>query len=344
MHARSVYFSILALAGTIIAFTPSTSAQAPPFSYRGVYETTIQGGTRVVFFVSKDGLGEFGLLNTASQVASSATFSVSPNGFTSFSTTVGTVSATFTATGVSGNIGGSPFIANRTVLNSVQGSLQGGYSGPLWFQSDGSYNFVEFVLTPAGTFYALADTVTGLQGAIGTYSANGTFSGISVPGQFSINGSATLTDGVFSGSYVIGGTQTVYFDATKENLTYRLINISTRGNVGTGANQMIAGFVIRNGAKRVLIRVLGPSLASQGVTGSLADPLVTLYLGATPIATNDNWQVGNDVAAINATGFAPSDSRECVLLVSLEEGAYTAIVSGVGGTTGVALVEVNEID
>ena len=151
------------------------------------------------------------------------------------------------------------------------------------------------------------------------------------------------TDGVFSGSYSsIGGT--AYFDAARENLDYRLANISTRGNVGVGANQMIGGFIIKNGAKRVLIRAIGPSLTALGVPGALNDPVLELHSATALIATNDNWQTGNDVAAIQATGLAPNDPRESALLVSLEEGAYTAIVGGAGGTSGVALIEVYEID
>ncbi len=83
---------------------------------------------------------------------------------------------------------------------------------------------------------------------------------------------------------------------------------------------MIAGFIIKNGAKRVLIRAIGPSLTPLGVPGALNDPVVELHSSTALIASNDNWQTGNDVAAIQATGLAPNDTRESALLVSLEEG------------------------
>ncbi len=270
-------------------------------------------------------------------------FTLPANGSFSFSTTSGNVSGTFTATGVSGSVNGVGFSAPRQVFNSTLGSMQGGYSGRLWFQGDGSLNSAEFVLTPGGKLYALADTIYGLQGAIGTYSENGTFTATGVPGNVFLSGSGGVTDGVFHGTYSsVNGT--AYFDGARENVDYRMANISTRGQVGTGANQMIAGFVIKNGAKRVLIRAIGPSLTAFGVPGALNDPALELHSATALIASNDNWQTGSDVAAIQATGKAPTDTRESALLVTLEEGSYTAIVSGAGGSTGVGLVEVFEID
>ena len=124
-----------------------------------------------------------------------------------------------------------------------------------------------------------------------------------------------------------------------------LINLSTRGQVQTGANVMIGGFIISGAtAKTVLIRARGPSLAAFGVPGVLADPTISLYSGSTVIASNDNWGSAANAAAINATGFAPTDPSESAILTTLSPGPYTAIVSGVGGTTGVGIVEVLEID
>jgi hypothetical protein len=136
----------------------------------------------------------------------------------------------------------------------------------------------------------------------------------------------------------------------------RLTNISTRGRVETGANVMIGGFIIGGDtSKRVLVRAIGPSLADFGVSGPLADPMVQLFSGQTAIAENNDWQVSlplcqqsghtcGDAAAIGATGSAPSHPLEAALLITLPPGPYTAIVSGVGGSTGVGLVEVFEVD
>ena len=127
----------------------------------------------------------------------------------------------------------------------------------------------------------------------------------------------------------------------------RLSNLSTRGQVQTGSDVMIGGFVI-SGAnpKTVLIRAIGPSLTQFGVPGALSDPQVSLVRisdNAT-IATNDNWQSSPNASDIQATGLAPLNPAESALYVTLQPGAYTAVVSGVNGATGVGLVEVYEIN
>ena len=125
-----------------------------------------------------------------------------------------------------------------------------------------------------------------------------------------------------------------------------LINISTRGQVQTGSNVMIGGFVIQgDGPKTVLITARGPSLADYGITNPLANPVLQLFSGQVVIASNDDWQQNanaGDIAALGIfpTGLAPSSPLEAALLVTLNPGAYTAIVSGMNGGTGVGIVEV----
>lgn len=124
-------------------------------------------------------------------------------------------------------------------------------------------------------------------------------------------------------------------------LAPRLINLSTRGPVLTGDNVMIGGFIIGGStAKTVLIRAVGPNLANYGVPDVLANPKLDLYAGQTVIASNDDWGTAANAAAIAATGLAPVSPRESAILMTLPPGAYTAIVSGVGGGTGVGIVEV----
>ena len=130
-----------------------------------------------------------------------------------------------------------------------------------------------------------------------------------------------------------------------------LANLSTRAQVGTGDNIMIAGFVIGGaGSKSVLLRAVGPSLASLGVPGALADPQLELTtLAGTSLALNDDWS-STDGAAISAAAgsvgaFAlPSGSKDAALIVTLPAGAYTALVRGVSSATGIALVEVYDLD
>ena len=130
----------------------------------------------------------------------------------------------------------------------------------------------------------------------------------------------------------------------------KVVNISTRGEVGTGESIMIAGFVITgNVPKKVLIRGVGPTLGSYGVGAVLANPLLKLYLGSTLIATNDDWGTGPGAllvgpAALQVGGFPLlADSKDSALLVTLAPGIYSAQISGVGGTTGVVLLEVYEV-
>jgi hypothetical protein len=123
-------------------------------------------------------------------------------------------------------------------------------------------------------------------------------------------------------------------------------NISTRMNVGTGNNVMIAGFIVSGSqTKTIIVRALGPTLGSYGVANELNDPMLELHdsSGAT-IATNDDWQTGSQASQISSSGYAPTNSNEPALIATLPAGAYTAIVRGYNNSTGVALVEVYELD
>jgi hypothetical protein len=131
-------------------------------------------------------------------------------------------------------------------------------------------------------------------------------------------------------------------------------NISTRSFVQTGDNVMIGGVIVQGTEpKRVIVRAIGPELTQYGVPNPLADPTLELHdsTGAL-IASNDNWQhtiiggiiTSDQVAAIRASGHAPGDPRESAIIATLQPGNYTAIVRGVNNTTGVALVEVYDLD
>lgn len=122
-------------------------------------------------------------------------------------------------------------------------------------------------------------------------------------------------------------------------------NISTRGQVGTGDNVMIGGFIIGGDQPaQVLVRALGPSLAGQGITLPLADPILEIHDSkGKVISTNDNWR-STEQAAIAATGIPPSNDKESAVLLTLAPGNYTAVVHGQNGMTGVGLVEVYNLD
>lgn len=129
----------------------------------------------------------------------------------------------------------------------------------------------------------------------------------------------------------------------------QLLNTSVRVQVGTGADILITGFVIGATPKTYLFRAVGPGLAAFGVPGTLANPTMSLYSGSTVIQTNDDWSTSASAGAIAQAGasvgaFAlASGSRDSALIATLQAGNYTVQISGVGGTTGVALFEAYEI-
>ena len=122
----------------------------------------------------------------------------------------------------------------------------------------------------------------------------------------------------------------------------KLANIATRGVVRTENNVMIGGLIVLgDAAQNVLVRAIGPSLP---IDGKLADPLLQLFDGdGNLLQSNDNWRSDQE-GEITATTIPPTDELESAIVGTLPPGAYTAVVRGVGGTTGVALVEVYALD
>lgn len=121
-------------------------------------------------------------------------------------------------------------------------------------------------------------------------------------------------------------------------------NVSTRGFVGTGDNVLIGGVIIGQGENpMVVVRAIGPTLASSGVAEPLLDPTLDLYDGNGEVmASNDNWKQGQAEAVI-ATQLNPFDDREPAIAAFPGPGNYTAVVRGKADTTGVALVEAYRI-
>jgi hypothetical protein len=115
--------------------------------------------------------------------------------------------------------------------------------------------------------------------------------------------------------------------------------------VETGDSVGIGGFIIAGTApKRVLIRGIGPSLTQFGVPNVLADPVLELHgPGAFTPVTNDNWRDTQELE-IQATGLPPTNNLESAIVTTLVPGAFTAIVRGNGNTSGVALVEVYDLN
>jgi cyclophilin family peptidyl-prolyl cis-trans isomerase len=189
-------------------------------------------------------------------------------------------------------------------------------------------------LIPPLTFSATSDNVAVATAAIS--GKNLLVAGLQ-PGIAHITAKATDLDGA-----IVSQNFTVTVAASPA----RLADISTRAQVGSGDNVLIGGFIIQGGAsKRVLVRAIGPSLIPFGVANALMDPTLELRdMNGALLFSNDNWTTAANKQDITDTGRAPGASQESAILATLAPGRYTAIVGGVGATSGVALVEVYDQD
>jgi cyclophilin family peptidyl-prolyl cis-trans isomerase len=144
-----------------------------------------------------------------------------------------------------------------------------------------------------------------------------------------------------------GATVSQIFTVTVITPPGRLVNISTRMQVGTGDNALFAGFIMSgSGSKRLVIRAIGPS---SGLSGAVADPVLELHDNSTAtIATNDNWGDAPNKQEIIDLGLAPGSPNESVILTTIPSDpkgiAYTAIMPGAGNTGGLGVVEVYDLD
>ena len=218
-------------------------------------------------------------------------------------------------------------------LNNPEG-LAFDSSGNLFVANNGSDTIQVF--SPSGTDLGSLSTV-GLSGPIGL--------------AFDGDGNLYVVNNLTSAIEKIApdGTESLFattgylpaFLAVQSTAT--LVNISTRLNILTGDNVLDGGFiVVGSGFKDVLIRGLGPSLASAGITGTLADPIIELYSDNVIIAENDNW-MKNQKAEIEATGLQPTNDAEAALIATLAAGTYTVIERGKEATTGIGLIEIYDL-
>jgi hypothetical protein len=150
--------------------------------------------------------------------------------------------------------------------------------------------------------------------------------------------------GILTGKNQATGVGLVEFYDFAQATDSQLGNLSTRGLVQTGNNVMIGGFILgRNtGSTRVAIRGIGPSLSQSGLSNVLADPTLELHDSSGAIlVSNDNW--GDDqasAAALSANNLALQNSLESGIFTTLVPGAFTAILAGKDGSTGIGLIEI----
>ena len=138
-----------------------------------------------------------------------------------------------------------------------------------------------------------------------------------------------------------GDTEQLFFSGVGQGaIDPRLKNLSARAWVGPGDDSLIMGVIIADAPARLLVRALGPSLAAYQITNPLPDPAITVYSGQSPIASSDDWQAGVSVTpeALSEAGVSMADARDAAMVVTLQPGAYTFVISS-KGANGVGLGE-----
>lgn len=156
-----------------------------------------------------------------------------------------------------------------------------------------------------------------------------------------VSGITTLTADDAAGAHALYGAPA---NAPPTMANARLANISTRAVVGTGDKVLIAGFILRDQTKPVLIRALGPTLTTFGVGGAVTDPTLSLNnQGGSVLFSNDDW-ADSQQSDIQQTGLPPPDQREAAIKATLAPASYTAIASGKDNTSGVGLIEVYDLE
>ncbi len=152
---------------------------------------------------------------------------------------------------------------------------------------------------------------------------------------------AATSVGTIGGQFQQAGVNVVGLSALPPT---RLVNISTRGRVGTGEDAMIAGFTTVGGAPtRLIIRGLGPSLAAFGISSPLPNPFLSIRnANGIEIASNDDWKT-NQFSAINQSLLAPTNDLESAYIGIFAPGAYTAIIRDLNNTSGIGTVEVYKL-
>ncbi len=206
----------------------------------------------------------------------------------------------------------------------------------------------------AGGALILSVAATGTPALTYQWSANGaTIAGATAPTLVLINAQAadsgiyTVTVRTSAGAV----TTDAAVVAVGEGFS-RQLNLSTRGFAGTDANTLIPGFVILgSNPKRLLIRAAGPALAAFGVTGTISDPQIAVVSNGLQVLTNDNWSADTtNAAAVRAAAAASGafafaeGSKDAAVVVTLPPGSGSILVTGVGGATGEAIVEVYDQD
>jgi hypothetical protein len=250
----------------------------------------------------------------------------------------------------------SPTLVGHTTLQAGEGRLAASVidslNGFVYFADDNSYPGHIYQLSLNGPNLPTEIAVLPLQpGTSGSTPPNGT-TAQNVSNDSSLPyGEVFFRSAVFDPvrGYAYFGQDSRPNQVVKVQVATRsqqLLNIATRALVQSDPDVLIGGFIVTGSApKKIVIRALGPSLGMVGVANSLADPVLELHDSTGQVlAANDDWEQTTNAGDIPVS-LRPQRSAESVLLTTLAPGAaYTAIVRGKGAMTGVALVEVYDLN
>ncbi len=174
-------------------------------------------------------------------------------------------------------------------------------------------------ISSQGGIVVIIDTGFTVDAGVGTIDAQGNVSVPLLDGAI-LSGTFVPSFGKALGSVVNLLTAGLSDYALVRAVPSRLANISTRGFVGSGEQVLIAGFIVTDGGKTVLMDGKGPSLAAQGVSSPVQATQISLYSGSQLIASNNGWRTNSNAAEITSSGLAPTDDRESALQIDLEPG------------------------
>lgn len=375
---RKIVSTILTAAALLVCFTAPAIAQE---SNRGFFEGDTPDGSKVLFLVdSNTSISVYVFSKGTGRSISVGAGAIQNGGFTITTTSGETITGSIMGGTITATYRGATFSAKLGDVFDATGDFSGRFKGKAKSSDGRAAIDVKIMINPAGKIFFAAKGDAGWFGGFGDLIMDtkddgkmdtdkdsdddefdnrdrdgvkfqrefkGTFT-IKFGDGITISGSFKFKDGSLKAKIKIDGVD-FDFDGFRESENHHLANIATRGFVNTGQGQLIGGFIVRGGPKFVMIRALGPSLTSKDVSPVLTNPKLQLLQRNTDgsnsvVKENDDWNSNSNADAIRKSGVAPSDPKEAALLVRLEPGAYTSVVSGADNGTGIALVEVYEID
>jgi hypothetical protein len=348
----------IATGGSVAFSFPATGSPEPTFQWF-LNGAAVAGATNSTLLISGA---------TAANAGSYTCTATNPSGSkTSDAATLGVVStsnpgrlvnlSTRAQVGTGGNIliagfaiGGSGTSGSESILARASGPALAAFSVPGALADPQLQLYAASTVLQTNNGWAGSAAITSAAASVGAFAWTTPTSHDSAIDTTLSAGSYTLQVAGQSGD--TGVSLAEVYDATPSAAytpaTPRLINLSARVQVGTGGNILIAGFAIGGTtAKTVLVRASGPALTQFSVPGVLPDPMLQLYSGTTVIASNSGWggnaQIAATASSVGAFGWSTASSNDSAILITLPPGAYTAQVSGASGDTGVALVEVYDV-